>query len=102
MLLALIGYRGSGKSAVAQLAAMRLGWDWVDADTTLLMIPSAGHFVQFDAPKLVNRTIRDSSPRAADRAPADPASARIMSHGGLPMTASNPAAVRRWPSRSNR
>ena len=34
-------------------------WNFVDADTTLLMIPSAGHFVQFDALPLVNRTIRD-------------------------------------------
>lgn len=34
-------------------------WDWVDADTTILMIPSAGHFVQFDAMALVNRTVRD-------------------------------------------
>lgn len=32
MFIALIGYRGSGKTAVAQLAALRLGWDWVDAD----------------------------------------------------------------------
>jgi pimeloyl-ACP methyl ester carboxylesterase len=34
-------------------------WDWVDADTTLLMIPNAGHFVQYDAMPLVNRTVRD-------------------------------------------
>jgi pimeloyl-ACP methyl ester carboxylesterase len=34
-------------------------WDWVDADTTLLMIPNAGHFVQYEAAPLVNRTIRD-------------------------------------------
>lgn len=34
-------------------------WNWVDADTTLLMIPSAGHFVQFEAAPLVNRTVRD-------------------------------------------
>jgi shikimate kinase len=30
--IALIGYRGSGKTAVAQALATRLGWDWVDAD----------------------------------------------------------------------
>lgn len=35
MFLALIGYRGSGKTAVAQLAALRLGWDWVDADVEI-------------------------------------------------------------------
>ena len=34
-------------------------WDFVDADTSLLMIPKAGHFVQHDAEALVNRTIRD-------------------------------------------
>ncbi len=33
--------------------------NWVDADTTLLMIPGAGHFVQYDALALVNRTVRD-------------------------------------------
>jgi shikimate kinase len=30
--VALIGYRGTGKSTVAQQLALRLGWDWVDAD----------------------------------------------------------------------
>jgi pimeloyl-ACP methyl ester carboxylesterase len=34
-------------------------WDYVDADTTILMVPGAGHFVQHDAEALVNRTIRD-------------------------------------------
>ncbi len=34
-------------------------WEHVNADTTLLMIPTAGHFVQHDAEALVNRTIRD-------------------------------------------
>ena len=34
-------------------------WDHVTADTTILMIPSAGHFVQHDAEKLVDRTVRD-------------------------------------------
>jgi shikimate kinase len=28
----LIGYRGTGKSTVAELLAERLGWDWIDAD----------------------------------------------------------------------
>jgi shikimate kinase len=31
-LLFLIGYRGSGKSTVAELLAERLGWGWIDAD----------------------------------------------------------------------
>jgi shikimate kinase len=30
--IALIGYRGTGKTSVAQLLARRCGWDWVDAD----------------------------------------------------------------------
>src|SRR6266446_280163 len=32
MNVALIGYRGTGKSEVAQQLALRLAWDWVDAD----------------------------------------------------------------------
>jgi len=35
MNLLLIGYRGTGKSAVAQLVAERLGWRWLDADAEL-------------------------------------------------------------------
>ena len=35
MHLFLIGYRGSGKSAVAPLVAARLGWSWCDADVEL-------------------------------------------------------------------
>jgi pimeloyl-ACP methyl ester carboxylesterase len=34
-------------------------WNYVDADTTILMIPGAGHFVQHDAQDLVDRTVRD-------------------------------------------
>mgnify|MGYP000051752031 CR=1 FL=1 len=33
-------------------------WDFVSQDTTVLMIPSADHFVQHDAEALVNKTIR--------------------------------------------
>lgn len=32
MIITLIGYRGSGKSSVAEPLAARLGWDWADAD----------------------------------------------------------------------
>ncbi len=32
MTIVLIGYRGTGKTTVAQRLALRLGWDWVDAD----------------------------------------------------------------------
>lgn len=34
-------------------------WDFVDADTTIVMIPGAGHFVQHDAQDLVDTTVRD-------------------------------------------
>ncbi len=34
-------------------------WNHVTADTTILMIPTAGHFVQHDAAPLVDRTVRD-------------------------------------------
>jgi len=33
--LALIGYRGSGKTTVARQLALALGWDWVDADVEI-------------------------------------------------------------------
>jgi shikimate kinase len=32
MNITLIGYRGTGKSEVARQLALRLGWDWIDAD----------------------------------------------------------------------
>jgi shikimate kinase len=35
MVVTLIGYRGSGKSAVARELAGRLGWDWIDADAEI-------------------------------------------------------------------
>ncbi|MGE5194720.1 MAG: shikimate kinase [Deltaproteobacteria bacterium] len=35
MVITLIGYRGSGKSTVAQELAARLGWDWIDADAAI-------------------------------------------------------------------
>jgi len=34
-------------------------WDYVTADTTILMIPNAGHWVQHDAQTLVDRTVHD-------------------------------------------
>lgn len=33
--LALIGYRGTGKTTIAQALADRLCWDWIDADVEL-------------------------------------------------------------------
>jgi shikimate kinase len=35
MNIALIGYRGTGKTVVAQQVALALGWDWVDADVEI-------------------------------------------------------------------
>jgi len=33
-------------------------WDWVDADTTIVSAPEAGHFVQQDAAELVSSTMK--------------------------------------------
>ena len=33
--LVLIGYRGTGKTTTARLLALKLGWDWVDADVEI-------------------------------------------------------------------
>ena len=35
MVITLIGYRGTGKSKLAGPLAVRLGWDWIDADVEL-------------------------------------------------------------------
>ncbi len=35
MKLFLIGYRGTGKTSVAQRLAERLGWPWLDADVEI-------------------------------------------------------------------
>jgi shikimate kinase len=35
MVITLIGYRGSGKSSVAQALAGQAGWDWIDADAAI-------------------------------------------------------------------
>ncbi len=35
MLVSLIGYRGTGKSTVARLVSLALGWEWVDADVEI-------------------------------------------------------------------
>jgi len=33
-------------------------WDWIDADTTIVSAPDAGHFVQQDAAELVSTTMK--------------------------------------------
>lgn len=35
MVITLIGYRGTGKSTLAEPLARRLGWEWIDADIEL-------------------------------------------------------------------
>lgn len=35
MLVSLIGYRGTGKSTVARLVALALGWEWIDTDVEI-------------------------------------------------------------------
>jgi pimeloyl-ACP methyl ester carboxylesterase len=47
-------------------------WDQVDADTTLLMIPSAGHWIEQDAGPLANKAIHDW----LNERPVDPKSQR--------------------------
>ena len=46
------------KDAALNAAGHAGTWNHVTADTTILMIPTAGHFVQHDAEALVNKTIR--------------------------------------------
>ena len=36
MNIALIGYRGTGKTVAAKSLAPRLGWDWIDADVEIV------------------------------------------------------------------
>ena len=38
MLIALIGYRGAGKTTVAKLVARRLGWHFVDSDADIARV----------------------------------------------------------------
>jgi pimeloyl-ACP methyl ester carboxylesterase len=33
-------------------------WNWISEDYTLVTVPSAGHFVQWDAAELVSSTMK--------------------------------------------
>lgn len=46
------------KDTALLASGLNNNWDFVESDYTLLTIPSAGHFVQQDAPELVTKTIR--------------------------------------------
>jgi pimeloyl-ACP methyl ester carboxylesterase len=37
--------------------ALNNTWDWIDADTTIVTVPKAGHFVQQDAAPMVSSTL---------------------------------------------
>jgi pimeloyl-ACP methyl ester carboxylesterase len=47
------------KDTALNAAGHNGAWEHVEADTTILMVPTAGHFVQHDAEGLVNRTVLD-------------------------------------------
>lgn len=52
--IALIGYRGTGKTTVAQLVALHLGYDWVDADVEVELVLGMSitqFFDQFGEPR---------------------------------------------------
>lgn len=49
MNLVLIGYRGAGKTLVAQRLALALGWNWVDADVEIELAAGASIKAIFEA-----------------------------------------------------
>ena len=57
MILALIGYRGSGKSTVAKTLARTLGWSWHDAD--LVLQQRAGRSIREIFAQQGEQTFRD-------------------------------------------
>lgn len=46
------------KDAALNAAGHAGVWNYADADSTVVMIPTAGHFLQHDAEAFVNRTVR--------------------------------------------
>jgi len=46
------------KDTALLAGALNNTWEWIGQDLTLVTIPSAGHFVQNDAPELVSKTMR--------------------------------------------
>ncbi|HYK16589.1 MAG TPA: alpha/beta hydrolase [Bryobacteraceae bacterium] len=46
------------KDTALLAGALNNTWEWIGQDLTIVTIPSAGHFVQNDAPELVSKTMR--------------------------------------------
>ena len=46
------------KDTAVDKDGLRNTWDWMKKDYTLVTVPSAGHFVQWEAPELISETMR--------------------------------------------
>jgi shikimate kinase len=95
MILTFIGYRATGKTTLARLAAERLGWDWIDADveierragTTIARIfaeQGEPAFRDLEAQVIADLCHRDKLVIAAGGgAPLRPESRRVMREAGF-------------------
>ena len=55
--MSVLQFHGLQDSAVDK-DGLKGTWDWIDNDYTLVTVPSAGHFVQWEAPEMVSETMR--------------------------------------------
>src|SRR5689334_13911147 len=91
MNIVLIGYRGSGKSAVGQALAAHLGWPLIDTDT--LIEQRAGTSIREIFAQRGEKAFRDiESQVIADLAPLD--THVISAGGGAVLRPSNVQALR--------